>query len=65
MAELADAQRSGRCLGDQVQVRILLGASVSIGKRPVMGVFFYGKKIGVAVMTATPIEHRQSFFEIV
>lgn len=27
MAELADAQRSGRCLSDQVQVRILLGAS--------------------------------------
>ena len=27
MAELADAQRSGRCLRDQVQVRILLGAS--------------------------------------
>lgn len=26
MAELADAQRSGRCLRDQVQVRILLGA---------------------------------------
>lgn len=23
MAELADAQRSGRCLGNQVQVRIL------------------------------------------
>lgn len=27
VAELADAQRSGRCLGNQVQVRILPGAS--------------------------------------
>ena len=26
MAELADAQRSGRCMGDHVQVRILSGA---------------------------------------
>ena len=26
MAELADAQRSGRCMGNHVQVRILFGA---------------------------------------
>lgn len=35
MAELADAQRSGRCLSDQVQVRILLGASVNNSESPV------------------------------
>lgn len=29
VAELADAQRSGRCMGFHVQVRILFGASVS------------------------------------
>jgi hypothetical protein len=30
VAELADAQRSGRCMGNHVQVRILFGACLAV-----------------------------------
>ena len=40
MAELADAQRSGRCMGDHVQVRILSGALL---KAVDNGCFLYQK----------------------
>ena len=39
MAELADAQRSGRCMGNHVQVRILFGAFEMLAIVMVAGFF--------------------------
>ncbi len=50
MAELADAQRSGRCLSDQVQVRILLGASVNNLER-----FTKNRNLGKLTFIEVPI----------
>ena len=41
VAELADAQRSGRCMGFHVQVRILFGALVRSGRCWSTGFLFY------------------------
>ena len=50
MAELADAQRSGRCMGDHVQVRILSGALLK--QSLIYGCFFYYIVVKKAISTA-------------